>query len=74
MTDPTWLFIQCCWIAWLGYWVAMAFSTKPTIERTGFLGYRLVTLVLILPGSPPRGYCTFPRSHSFGRHRSRWES
>jgi protein-S-isoprenylcysteine O-methyltransferase Ste14 len=45
MTDSTWLFIECCWIAWLVYWLIMAFSTKRTIERRGFLGYRLVALI-----------------------------
>ena len=30
------------------YWVIMAFTTKRTIERGGFVGYRLVTLVLIV--------------------------
>ena len=44
MTDPTRLFIACCWTAWLLYWVVMSFSTKRTIERKGFLGYRLVAL------------------------------
>jgi protein-S-isoprenylcysteine O-methyltransferase Ste14 len=48
MSDSTWLFIQGCWIAWLVYWVTMAFSTKPTIERAGFVGYRVVPLVLIV--------------------------
>lgn len=48
MTDPTWIFIQCCWIAWVAYWVAMSFSTKRTVERGGFVGYRLVALALIL--------------------------
>jgi len=42
MADPTWVIIQCCWIAW----VAMAFSTKRTVERGGFLGYRLATLLV----------------------------
>ena len=45
MTDSTWIFIECCWIAWLVYWLIMAFSTKCTIERRGFLGYRLVALI-----------------------------
>ncbi len=48
MSNPTWLFIQCCWAAWLAYWVGMAFATKRTVERGGFLGYRLVAGVLIL--------------------------
>lgn len=48
MTDSTWLFIQCCWVAWVAYWVAMAFSTKRTVERGGFVGYRLVAIVLVL--------------------------
>ena len=48
MSNPTWLFIQCCWAAWLAYWVGMAFATKRTVERGGFLGFRLVAGVLIL--------------------------
>jgi protein-S-isoprenylcysteine O-methyltransferase Ste14 len=48
MTHSTALFIELCWAAWLVYWVVMAFTTKRTIERGGFLGYRLVALVLVL--------------------------
>jgi len=48
MTDWTWLFIECCWIAWLAYWLIMASMTKPTIERRGFIGYRLVALVVVV--------------------------
>lgn len=48
MTNSTWLFIEGCWIAWLLYWVIMAFTSKRTIERRGFIGYRLVTIVLIV--------------------------
>ena len=47
LTDSTWLAIECCWIAWLVYWVITAFATKRTIERRGFIGYRLVAGVLI---------------------------
>jgi protein-S-isoprenylcysteine O-methyltransferase Ste14 len=47
MTDWTSLFIGCCWIAWLLYWVIMALRTKRTIEREGFLGYRLVAIIVI---------------------------
>jgi protein-S-isoprenylcysteine O-methyltransferase Ste14 len=46
MTDTTRLFIEGCWIAWAVYWVMMAFATKRTIERGGFLEYRLVALIL----------------------------
>ena len=42
MTDSTWLFIEGCWIAWLVYWVLMSFTTKRTVERRGFFGYRIV--------------------------------
>jgi len=45
MTDSTWLFIECCWIAWVVYWVSMAFTTKRTVERRGFIRYRLVTII-----------------------------
>jgi protein-S-isoprenylcysteine O-methyltransferase Ste14 len=48
MTNSTWLFITWCWIAWVVYWVAMAFTTKRTVERSGFIGYRLVTVILII--------------------------
>jgi protein-S-isoprenylcysteine O-methyltransferase Ste14 len=48
MTDPTWLFIELCWIAWVLYWAIMAFTTKHTVERGGFFGYRLVAGVLIV--------------------------
>jgi len=47
MTDATWLAIQCLWIAWLVYWLISAFATKRTIERRGFLGYRLVAAVIV---------------------------
>jgi len=48
MTDSTWLFIEGCWIAWAVYWALMAFATKRTVERGGWIGFRLVALVLIL--------------------------
>ncbi len=48
MNDPTWLFIQFCWVAWLVYWAVMAFTTKRTVERGGWVAYRLVALFLIV--------------------------
>jgi protein-S-isoprenylcysteine O-methyltransferase Ste14 len=48
MSGPTWTFIEACWIVWLVYWLIMAFSTKRTIERGGFFGYRLVTIVFAI--------------------------
>jgi protein-S-isoprenylcysteine O-methyltransferase Ste14 len=48
MTNSTGLFIGCCWIAWLIYWVIMAFATKRTVERRGFIGYRLVAGALLV--------------------------
>jgi protein-S-isoprenylcysteine O-methyltransferase Ste14 len=42
------LVIECCWVAWLLYWVIMGFSTKRTVERAGFVGYRLVAGGLVL--------------------------
>src|ERR1017187_100695 len=48
MTHSTWLFIDCCWIAWVVYWVIMAFTTKRTVERRGFIGYRLVAGILFV--------------------------
>jgi protein-S-isoprenylcysteine O-methyltransferase Ste14 len=48
MADPTWRFIEFCWAAWALYWLAMAFATKRTVERGGFIGWRLVAGILIL--------------------------
>ncbi len=64
MTDATWLFIQLCWIAWLLYWVAMAFATKRTVERRGFFGYRVVSLIIVL-GAIAIGHAVSvsPQSH-----------
>ena len=33
MTDWTWLLIEYCWVAWVLFWVFMAFRRKRTIER-----------------------------------------
>jgi protein-S-isoprenylcysteine O-methyltransferase Ste14 len=48
MTRWSGILIGACWLAWLLYWLAMAIRTKPTIERGGLLGYRLVAIVLIV--------------------------
>jgi protein-S-isoprenylcysteine O-methyltransferase Ste14 len=48
MTEATGLFIVYCWAGWLLYWVAMAFRTKRTVERGGFIEYRIVGGILIL--------------------------
>ena len=48
MTDSTLLFIGWCWIAWVVYWVIMAFGTKRTVERSAFVGYRLVAGLLVV--------------------------
>src|ERR1019366_2817410 len=48
MTNSTWLFIECSWIAWVAYWMIMAFTTKRTVERSGFIGYRVVAGILIV--------------------------
>ena len=48
MTESTWVFIQGCWVAWIVYWIVMAFATKRTVERGGVLGYRLVAGILIV--------------------------
>jgi protein-S-isoprenylcysteine O-methyltransferase Ste14 len=45
MTNLPSLFIAGCWIAWVAYWVVMAFTTKRTIERRGFIGYRVTALI-----------------------------
>jgi hypothetical protein len=47
MTDATWVLIQWCWAILVVCWVAMAFATKRTIERKGFIGYRIVTSFFI---------------------------
>jgi protein-S-isoprenylcysteine O-methyltransferase Ste14 len=47
MGDTTWDLIGWCWIAWLAYWLFMAFSNKRTIERSGFIGYRVVPLLIV---------------------------
>jgi protein-S-isoprenylcysteine O-methyltransferase Ste14 len=38
-------FIGLCWAGWLAYWLAMAFANKRTVERAGFVGYRVVAIV-----------------------------
>jgi fumarate reductase subunit C len=48
MTHWTSLFIECCWIAWMLYWLIMAFQTKRTVERGAFIGYRLVAIIVFL--------------------------
>ena len=48
MNDWTWLFIEYCWVAWVLFWVFMAFRRKRTIERSGFLGYRVVAIVFVV--------------------------
>jgi protein-S-isoprenylcysteine O-methyltransferase Ste14 len=48
MSDATWLIIAGCWTVWLLFWVATAFKTKRTIERGGFLGYRVVAVIVIV--------------------------
>jgi protein-S-isoprenylcysteine O-methyltransferase Ste14 len=48
MSNWTWQVIGYTWVIWLVYWVVMAFSTKRTIERGGFVGYRLVALIVFV--------------------------
>jgi protein-S-isoprenylcysteine O-methyltransferase Ste14 len=48
MIGATRAFIGFCWLAWLLYWVIMAFATKRTIERKGLIGYRVVGVVALL--------------------------
>jgi protein-S-isoprenylcysteine O-methyltransferase Ste14 len=48
MNDWPSLCIGFCWLAWVIYWVAMAFATKHTIERGSFFGYRLVAIVPLI--------------------------
>jgi protein-S-isoprenylcysteine O-methyltransferase Ste14 len=63
MNDSTLLVIGCCWIAWVVYWVIMAFATKRTVERGGFFGYRLVAGILIA-GLVAAGRLLHVSSHS----------
>jgi protein-S-isoprenylcysteine O-methyltransferase Ste14 len=55
MNGWTAVLIECCWIAWIVYWLAMASRAKRTLERAGFFGYRLVGLIItgawVLAGS-----------------------
>jgi protein-S-isoprenylcysteine O-methyltransferase Ste14 len=64
MTRWTGIFIDACWLAWLLYWLAMAISTKRTVERGGLLGYRVVAIVLVI-GLTALGRLVgvFPQSH-----------
>jgi protein-S-isoprenylcysteine O-methyltransferase Ste14 len=48
MSHSTLIFIGGCWGAWVLYWVAMAFRTKPTVERGGVFGYRVVTVAVVV--------------------------
>jgi protein-S-isoprenylcysteine O-methyltransferase Ste14 len=48
MSESTWLFIQWCWIAWVVYWVILAFTAKRTVERGGLIGYRLVAAIVVV--------------------------
>ena len=48
MAESTSIFIIACWIVWLLYWLIMAFATKPTIERGGFISYRLLAGVIVV--------------------------
>jgi protein-S-isoprenylcysteine O-methyltransferase Ste14 len=48
MNKPTLIFIGLCWLAWLIYWIVMAFGAKRTIERGGFLAYRVVGAIVFL--------------------------
>lgn len=54
MATMTWVPIACCWAALVGFWIICAFSTKRTVERGGFVGYRLlagaVVIALLLAG------------------------
>jgi protein-S-isoprenylcysteine O-methyltransferase Ste14 len=63
MTDPTWVFIQWCWGAWVVYWLGMSFANKRTVERGGFIGYRLVAGIVIV-GLVVAGRLLHVSSHS----------
>ena len=74
MTDSTWLAIQCCWIAWLAYWIITAFATKRTIERRGFIGYRLVAAVVIAGWLAAERLLHLSSQSRLCRQPSRWGS
>ena len=63
MTDWTRLFIECLWLAWLAYWLVMAFAVKRTIERGGLIGYRVATIVIVV-GLIAAGRLLHVSSHS----------
>jgi len=48
MVDLTRNFIGFCWLAWGAFWLIMSFANKPTVERGGFISYRLVAAGLVL--------------------------
>jgi len=48
MADATRQFIGFCWAALVIFWLVMAFTTKPTVERAGYVSHRVVAAVLIL--------------------------
>jgi protein-S-isoprenylcysteine O-methyltransferase Ste14 len=48
MSKATLLFIGGCWIVWAVFWVIMAFTTKRTVERGGFFGYRIPAVIVVV--------------------------
>lgn len=68
MNEPTWLFIQGCWIVWLIYWIAMSFSNKRTVERQGFVGYRLISIVIVV------GFFAAERATHVATHSQLWHT
>jgi protein-S-isoprenylcysteine O-methyltransferase Ste14 len=48
MANASWVFIEACWVVWLAIWIAMAFRTKRTVERSGIVPYRLVAAAVLL--------------------------
>lgn len=42
------VFIAACWILWLGYWLVMAVGAKRTVEREGFMQYRLISALVVV--------------------------
>jgi protein-S-isoprenylcysteine O-methyltransferase Ste14 len=67
MNRPTWLFIVGCWIAWVLYWLIMAFRTKRTVERGDFIGYRVVMIVVVV-GCVAAGRLLNVSTHSYVWH------
>ncbi len=48
MHNWTWYLIIYGWAVWVAYWVLMAFTSKRTVERRGWVSYRVVIVAVVL--------------------------